>query len=152
MSTVIASEVFQAKTLTQLIQEYNIPEHVSALLLKHGEELLDKNILYEIIMQGITPEVIEALSIAPTTHYRNDVYFNLPECKKHIDLTQEMINANIVSKPMEGPYCPNCGGTNTSFGTKQTRSCDEGHTVYIFCYPCDREFRNPTNIRFPEKK
>ena len=113
---------------------------------------MDRNLLYEVVMQGGTEQVYDSIRQNSNTFYRNDVYYKLPYCNKFKNIKQELINANIVSKPMKGPYCPKCKKTNTTFFSKQTRSCDEGQTNYIKCYDCKVEFKNPIVTFPPEKK
>lgn len=145
-------EFMQVRTINQLMDDYQLPANVKNLTLKHGEALMDRNLLYECVMQGNTPAVYDSVIESSNTFYKQQVYFNLPQCKEHTSITSELEEAYLISKPLEGYKCPNCHKTNTSYTTNQTRGCDEGHTVFLHCYDCNATFKNPVNLSYEKKK
>jgi len=145
-------EFVQVRSINQLMDDYQIPVHIRDLKLRHGEALMDRNLIYECIVQGNTPAVYDAIMESSNTFYKQHVYFNLPQCKEHTNITQELEESYLVSKSLEGYQCPKCHKTNTSYTTDQTRGCDEGHTVFFHFYDCKVTFKNPTNLQFKEKK
>jgi len=147
----IGIEFVQTRSVNQLLEDYQIPEDIKQLKLRHGENLMDRNLLYETVMQGSTPEVYDSIRNNSNTFYKNIIYFSLPGCKKYKNIKQELINANIISKPMNGPYCPRCDKTNTTFFSEQIGACDEGQKTFIKCYDCNVEFKNP-KVVFPSDK
>lgn len=149
--TIKAVSYVQSKTINQLLEEYKIPLEVRNARLRHGEPLMNKDLLYEAVMQGSNAAVFQSILDSSNTFYRDEVYFSLPASRDFVDTTEEMILVNTESKHLHGPYCPGCGKTNTMYLTDQERGCDEGYTVYIICRSCNGRFKNPTNIRFPEK-
>jgi DNA-directed RNA polymerase subunit M/transcription elongation factor TFIIS len=153
MSRVVKAVDFsQVKTINQLMDEYKVPTNVRTATLRHGEMLMNADLLYEAVMQGGTPEVYQAIVNNSNTFYRNDVYFSLPGCKQFIDTSEEMTLVSTESKPLQGPYCPKCRGTNTIYTTNQERSGDEGYIVYIICRDCENgKFKNPLKVEFPPK-
>lgn len=57
------------------------------------------------------------------------------------DLVDQQNNAEqIVPKTTLTYPCPKCGGPTRSQG-RQTRGLDEQQTIFVFCIPCNFEFR-----------
>lgn len=142
----------QIKSAKQLMDEYQFPEEIKNLKLKHGEPLMNMDLIYETVMQGTNPETFESLKIAKDTSYRQDVYFNMPANRKLLSVGEELDMIHTESKPLKGPICSKCGSNNTTVMTNQERSCDEGYTVYLICYNCKLQVRNPRNLVYSKKK
>jgi len=146
----------QAATLYDIIGTYQIPSHIVNSILKHGEPALNKDLLYEIILQLQESDPNAVLSVMDNnatsqTFYRSEIYFNLPLCKDKDDIKDELIIMNSIAKAQDGPYCPGCKSTNTVVLHIITRSLDEPYTIYIVCSSCRRKFKN-AKLVYPETK
>lgn len=66
--------------------------------------------------------------------YPDKSYFFIKCKKKSDERTEQFLNKNTEGS--EGP-CPKCGSTNTFPIILQTRSLDEGVSMFIKCGNCD---------------
>lgn len=113
----------------------------SVLKSKIQDFILDKteddvsDFLYEIfflIYKGDTPEYICELIDKGCIGFNHKKFFTAKQKQKNIDtlLDDNFDCADGVEQ------CSKCGSLKTITYNKQTRSADEGATVFIFCVSC----------------
>ncbi len=119
-----------------------------ALKDRSGRALVTDDLEYaveSVIMQGkeTTKTVLTRLTSKPWDDWR-EAYFNLPtfDNSKQQQLLAHETYLNKMIPPADQIACKQCGSLNVKVTGKQTRSLDEGGTVFAKCQACGLQF-NP---------
>lgn len=134
------------------MEEFNMPDFYKDSKLKHGEQTMNLDLLYEYASYGDDDAMRKAFLDSSNTFYRNDVLFNMPHIKLLGNISDELENTYLISKSRKGYVCPKCKGDNTTVTFVQLRSLDEEQARFLECHTCGARIKNPDLVVPGEKK
>lgn len=142
----------ETKNINTLLQEFNISDLYKNSKLKHGEQTMNLDLLYEFANYGDDDAMKKAFLDSSNTFYRNDVLLNMPHIQPLRDISDELQSTYLISKSRRGYVCPKCKGNNTTMTFVQLRRLDEEQTRFLECHTCGARIKNPDIVAPEDEK